>query len=1145
MLPLSFTARRANLEVFSRLALLASLLWLVASCSSTPTPATKVTDTGEQDVPGVDDQQGDATDVPDVGGADLIAELPTVIDAGSDTKDTADTSGICTSDNQCQGKITVKSCQVAVCKAGKCIADTKPGSCCDDSACPLKDCSDAKCNLATSLCEYAPQFNCCKEQKKPLDTSFEGGTLDNFVASSVAANGNVTWHTETKRAHSGKSSLYFGNDCHVYDNSITVDKGCAGNGGTGTGIQTSLKTPEVLLGDSMMLHYWLWLDTEPTYMAKGLPKGDCSATPCSPGSSCVDLGKDQGGSQCIAEKDVVTVKVSGEVQPVWYSTAIGKTTSGKWQHFVVNLAKYGGQSVTIEWAFSTTNGAKNNYEGIYLDDVKIETLCADIGVTCGDGVGTCAVDGASPCDDQSCTNFVNVDKLGVCFHDKKPDCCVGSIDCEDNNDCTKDMCVIPTGDTTGACANTPNGDNPACCAESNTFSDGFDAGMSTWQAKGGNSKAVTWHINSTCGSNAGPGLAFSNAAGDSYDDPTLGAGKGPQGTICTAPIAVKLGTVYNLASFKVKMQTEWSGQQASAYKNPPTQGGCAIDQLTVGVFDAGQLQKPLWTSDAIFGTTEGKLLGMQVDLDAYGGKSVQLCFTFDACDSTANNYTGVCIDDVKVDIACEPNPCQDDTMCPQKACNTATCNLADHACSYAKVAGCCIVDKDCDDADSCTTDTCAAGTCSNVSVSPTCCSAKSPLASEGMEAGTLPTGWKVKNLTGNAQGGFGKPYDTTIKWNVSALKAKTGTYSLYFGNNGTYNAGANVPAGVASSPVFTVPANGSSLVTFDLYLSTEWDGAIFNVQPPSFVIDRMRVGLTDPAQVDPTKATEWLWSSYDIAGTTNTHWESVVLNIPDTWKGKTAKLTFEFDAGTETKNTFEGAYVDNVAVSTVCDKPGCLGDKECQPSAPDSCKKFFCAMSVDPASSAKSYACSSDFKPGTGCCVPDAALPIETAESGLVSWSASGTSSVAKWQAIAHKYLTGNSEIYFGNPTVFNYDDTSLGSKGVKGNLTSKPFTLSNDLKKGAVLSFNAWIDVEQSWETFEIYVTYSSPTIKQLLWSKKTGMVAADYKAVIAKQVDLSKYKGQGAMVISFEFDSQDNLNNDKYQGIFLDDIQVAEPCL
>jgi len=1145
MLPMSFTARRANLEVLPRVVVLCAFVWSVAGCIGCGTDTKTNTDakgTTTQDVPAPEDAEQDATDQPDVlETTDVPADAEQKSDADGMTVD-ADAGDVCFTDDQCKGKVTVKACQFAACKQGKCVADTKPGSCCDDSTCAPQECSDVKCNLGTSKCEYKPQPNCCPDKKNPLKTSFEKGTIEDFTASAVVANGTVTWHTETRRAHSGKSSLYFGSPCHYYDNAITVEKGCAGNGGTGTAIQTSLKTPEVLLGTNMMLHYWLWLETEPTYMAQGLPAGDCSAAPCGPTASCVDLGKDQGGSQCVQEKDVLTVKVSGDVQPVWNSTVIGKTTGGKWQHFVVNLAKYGGQSVQIEWAFATNNALKNKFEGIYLDDVSIETLCSDKGVLCGADVGTCAVDGASPCDDQGCTNFANVDKLGVCFHDKKADCCVGSIDCEDSNDCTKDFCQIGSGESTGVCANTPNGDNPACCSESNTFADAFDGGMSTWQTKASSSKTVSWHINPTCGSNGGPGLAFSDAAGTGYDDPSLGTGKGPKGTICSAPIAIKLGTVYNLASFKVKMQTEWSGQPVASYKNPPTLGGCAIDQLTVGVFEAGQLQKPpLWTSDAIYGTTEGKLQSMKVDLDPYAGKSVQLCFTFDACDSAGNNFSGVCIDDVKVDVACDKDKCLDETWCTAKSCHTAACGT-DGKCAYTQIPGCCAIDADCDDQDSCTTDKCDVPACSHALVSATCCSPKTPV-SEGLESGALPTGWKVKNLTGNAQGGFGKPYDTGIKWNVSALKAKTGAYSLYFGNNGTYNAGANVPAGLASSPEITVPANGSTLLTFELFLSTEWDGAVFTTPPSGVVVDRMRVGLTDPKVADASKATEWLWTSYDIAGTTNTHWQSVVINVPDTWKGKAAKLAFEFDAGTDTKNTFEGAYVDNVAVSTLCDKPGCLGDKECQPSSPDACKKFFCAMSVDAASAAKSYACSSDFKPGVGCCVPSSALPVETAESGLVSWKASGASSLVKWQAIPHKYLTGNGEIYFGNPTPFNYDDTTPGVKSVKGNLTSNPFTLSNDLKKGAVLSFNAWIDLEENWEVFEIYAT--SKAGKELLWSKKTGMVTADYKAVIAKQVDLSKYKGQGAIVLSFEFDSQDNLKNDKFQGIFLDDIKVSEPCL
>lgn len=1143
MLPMSFFAGRADCWLTRHTFVFSMALLAAAGCSSSTTTTPKISKDAGADNGAVDDLIDDSTeenDVPLV--PDTVIE-DIKVDAKDGVAGDADTGGgPCLGAADCKGKVTVLACQEASCVAGKCVAVTKAGSCCDDSACVAKDCSDVKCNLATALCEYKPQINCCPDKKNPLKTSFEKGTLEDFSAPSFATNGNVKWQTDTKRAHSGKSSLYFGNECHTYDNSMTEAKGCGGTGGTGTGVQTTLKSPELLLSSNMILQYWLWMDTEPTYANKGLPKGTC-ASACPITSSCVDLGKDQGGSQCIPEKDVLTVKVSGEVQPVWYSTQIAKTTGGSWQHFVVNLAKYAGQAVTIEWSFATTNGAKNNYEGIYLDDVSIETLCSDPGVLCGDGQGDCTVDGASPCDDQTCSLFVNVDKLGVCFHDKKPDCCIGTVDCEDNNTCTKDQCKINAGETQGVCANVPNGDNPACCAPTNLLTETFDAAGASWQHVGENSKNVSWRLDPTCGSNNSPGMHFSDSTFASYDDQSLG-GNGAKGTICSSPIDLKLGTNYNVATFNLKMQTEWSGQSKANYKNPPLFGGGIIDQLTVTVFAAGQLvQPPLWTSDVVYGTTEGQTLKMSVDLDAFAGKTVQLCFTFDAGDATANEFSGVCIDDVKVDITCDKIECLNNTDASCLAncdpvCGIPTCN-ADHKCECPKIANCCTTDVDCDDKDSCTYDKCASGTCTHDLISNVCCSPKTPIQ-EGLETGNLPSGWKVKNLSGNAQGGYGKPYDQTIKWNVAAFKAKTGTYALYFGNNGTYNAGATVPAGTVSSPEFTVPANGTSLISFDLYLATEWDGAVFDVQPPSFVVDRMRVGLVDTSISDLTKATTWLWSSYDIAGTTNGHWQSVVAHIPEAWKGKAGKLIFEFDAGTDGKNNFEGAYIDNILVDGMCTAPGCVGAEDCQPPAPDTCKKFFCGLSIDPDSAAKTYACSSDNKPGVGCCVPSVSLPAETAEAGLVSWSASGSSTVAKWQSIPHKYLSGNGEVYFGNPVPFNYDD---GAKQVTGKLTSKPFTLSNDLKKGAELSFKAWIDVEQSFEVMQI--TASSSAGKQVLWDKKTGLAAADYKALITRKIDLSKFKGQGAIVLSFEFDSQDGVNNTKNQGIFLDDIQVAEPCL
>lgn len=205
----------------------------------------------------------------------------------------------------------------------------------------------------------------------------------------------------------------------------------------------------------------------------------------------------------------------------------------------------------------------------------------------------------------------------------------------------------------------------------------------------------------------------------------------------------------------------------------------------------------------------------------------------------------------------------------------------------------------------------------------------------------MPDGWVATTLKGNAQGGVGKPYNSTITWNASALSSSEGTYSLNFGKDGTYNAGTTVPGAMVRSSTIAVPANGTTVVTFQLKLSTEWnDPTVFKVPPLGLIIDRMRVGFYNPADTNDKTNSVWTWSSYNIGGSTNGKYQSVVVVVPDSLKGKNVKLQFEFDAGTDTNNNFEGAYIDKLLVQTLCTPPVCTDDLKCAPANPDVCKIF-------------------------------------------------------------------------------------------------------------------------------------------------------------------------------------------------------------
>ena len=1150
-------------------AALLSVLAIAAGCSEETGPGTTAKTDAATGVDGSGDsaaedsaQPGDAdqpdgsvSDVADGSGGDIDAVGPGDIAAG------------CLTDDQCTKTLTVKSCQIAVCDkaSGQCKAAPKPGSCCDDSACPAPACTEAKCNIESALCEYKPIVDCCDGQVTSLKETFEQKSMAGFQETAGPTNGNVKWQIETRRAHSGKYALYLGNECGTYDASQTKEGGCSG-GGTGGAISTKLKSPSMNLPASApsILHFWVWMDVEPSWLA-GLAKSTSCPQACAIDAVCA-LEPQSGSSLCLTEKDVLKVKVNDTYLP-WTSVTMGKSTGGQWKHILVDLAPYTGQGINVTWEFGTGNGIKNGFEGVYLDDIAVQTLCVKDGMLC-DGNTPCKADD-SPCTADTCNVFVNGNGgKGLCMFDKTPDCCIGTVDCSDNNDCTIDSCIKASGDTQGKCKSVPNAANLQCCQPATNLSEGFENGLSTWQQTE-TSKVVKWQINPKGGSAGSASLYFGDATYGSYDDQSMKP-KSPSGIICSKPIKVPAGTLYNVAKFQLNLSTEWDGKAKEAYVNPPVIPGATVpkvDELKVLVRYAGQycgasgckatgtgLPDGLWSSDAIYGTTAGQYVPVKVSLDKFAGKDVELCFSFDTGDAAANQAKGVNIDDLKIEVVCIEDPCDSAAECAGKCgkCEAPLCQAG--VCACEKIAGCCAGDGDCNDSDTCTSDKCEAGSCSHALTAPTCCSNKTPLQEAWEKTdGKLPSGWKSQFLSGTSIVSGGKPYAKLVPWSVTGTKGFANSlYSLYFGTNGvTYNAGSEVPAAVVRSPEVTIPKNGTSMITFELFLSTEWNPPVGDpnwkfVAPkePTYT-DRLRVGMFDMGEKDVTKASAWMWDSYQVQGSTAGKWREVVIKVPDAWKGKTVKLQFEFDAGTVNNNNYEGAFIDDLALATVCEKPECLEDADCTPtSGADACKSYFCAK--DP--KALLFSCKNDFKPGPNCCAPSAPMSTETFEGGdlaKTSWVPSETASTVKWQVSKTSNAVGNFAAYFGNPAAGNYAD---GAKSVSGKLESKTaFQLSADPKKGAVLSFKLWADIEASIETFQIKVIATDGGKTEVVWDHQNVAnfdAKKDLKSLVEKKIDLSAYKGKGAISIQFSFDSFDGVKNTG-QGIYIDDLAVLEPCL
>jgi hypothetical protein len=715
----AMAAQRVKILRYSGLAAMLALAWALAACSSdTKTSGTK--DAGKADSAVVDSNDGDQTDSDTV--VDTEGELPgDVLDSDdapadevldveqADQVDAAaeiDTEPVdtaqCVTSTDCASVLNLQACQDAFCDLGVCKPVPKPyPSCCNSAACNDKDeCTQDTCDIATAQCVNKTDPNCCSGKLTLLKTGFEAGGFDGLKATEGATNGSVIWHPTEHRAHSGSSSLYFGNECYTYDTSASQDDGCK-PGASPAAVQTSLLTPDYVLpaGSTAHLVFWLWLDAEPPY-SSSFSVGTCKPT-CPQGSSCVVVN---GASQCLVEKDVLSVGVveAAKSTPLFWSTQIGKTTGGGWKRVALDISAWAGKTVKLQWQFQTGTGIKNSYEGIYLDDVVIETVCAqlacDPNTTCKDDSNTCTT--------ETCVPYANDSAgVGACLFDKIPGCCVQDGDCDDGVACTVDSCQ------NGECQSKPDASKPSCCKASVSLYSGFDAGtLEGWTAQQQNSAQVGWHAVPTAGVTGGA-LAFSSQSGDSYSDPDLGDA-GPKGLICSAPLTLKQGTNYNLLTFQLKLETEWSGYAAKDYKNPPVDGLPKYDWFTVQVLDQGAL-KVVWSSDLVYGTTGGLWQAVTVPLDSWQGKTVQVCLGFDAADSNKNDFAGPLIDELALKVACSKQACYMNSECDNLSCGTCQAALCEPSvgCGCQAVVGCCLKDSECDDNNLCTTDSCKTSAC--------------------------------------------------------------------------------------------------------------------------------------------------------------------------------------------------------------------------------------------------------------------------------------------------------------------------------------------------------------------------------------------------------------------------------------------------
>ena len=407
--------------------------------------------------------------------------------SGDVSVDTGSSKATCAVVADCIGKVELKACEELACEDGFCAAALKPGQCCTDKDCDDgKECTQDLCDSAQQSCQHVKKVNCCSGKLTLAKIGFDSGGLGDLisaVSSGAGGTAPVSWTVSDKRARIGDKALYLGNACGNYATNADPANDCAISGDAEPVVAT-LDTKSVSLpaDKDTQLHFWLWKQVEPSYTTS-LPPGTCTP-PCAVGSACVNVN---GASQCIPEKDVLTVSVqlASGVTKVFDSSSFGKSTGDGWKHVAIDLSAYAGQSVKLTWRFETGTGLKNEFEGVWLDEIVLETVCPVQGTLC-DSATPC-LDDNQACTADDCTWYSNTGGKGFCFHDKSEGCCTVASECDDGEGCTIDTC------DNGVC--NPNPTSRTCCCKAQQFFDDFDSGVLTdWTLIDGNSTVVQWRV---------------------------------------------------------------------------------------------------------------------------------------------------------------------------------------------------------------------------------------------------------------------------------------------------------------------------------------------------------------------------------------------------------------------------------------------------------------------------------------------------------------------------------------------------------------------------------------------------------------------------------------------------------------------------
>ncbi|MFT5431601.1 MAG: hypothetical protein ACI9OJ_002298, partial [Myxococcota bacterium] len=226
------------------------------------------------------------------------------------------------------------TCTTDNCNGGNPTFSINTGTCLIDGVCY----ATGEVNLTDGCKVCAPTESKTSWSNLLARADFSASELDGYTIDDLSG-GGVSWDADSLKTFSGSHALYFGNPAtHQYD----------ATGGARVHARATSPAVQIPAGIHIQATWQVWMETEQY------------------------TGSEKYDTLFLYLRDTTT----GAETLVWDSmTEFGSDTNGMYRKAAVDLTDFAGQEVELLWEFDSGDAFFNDYEGVYLDEIRLRTGC--------------------------------------------------------------------------------------------------------------------------------------------------------------------------------------------------------------------------------------------------------------------------------------------------------------------------------------------------------------------------------------------------------------------------------------------------------------------------------------------------------------------------------------------------------------------------------------------------------------------------------------------------------------------------------------------------------------------------------------------------------------------------------------------------